>query len=97
VAALAFFLEQPPLDDRLGGDAGVVGAGHPQGVVALHPLCMRMRMSCSVLFRACPRCRAPVTLGGGMTIVYGFAIGIGLAVEVALLLPERDTIALGAA
>ena len=25
------------LDDGLGGDAGVVGAGHPEGVVALHP------------------------------------------------------------
>ena len=30
--------QQPPLDDRLRGDAGVIGAGHPQGVVALHPL-----------------------------------------------------------
>ena len=30
--------QQPPLDDRLGGDAGMIGARHPQGVVALHPL-----------------------------------------------------------
>ncbi len=29
--------QQPLLDDRLGGDAGVVGAGHPEDVVALHP------------------------------------------------------------
>ena len=33
-----FFLEQPPLDDRLRGDAGVVGARHPERVEALHPL-----------------------------------------------------------
>ena len=33
--------------------------------------CMRLkrtRMSCSVLFRAWPMCRLPVTLGGGMTM-----------------------------
>ena len=38
VAGLLFLFEQPPFDDRLRGDAGVVGAGHPHGVVALHPL-----------------------------------------------------------
>ncbi len=27
----------------------------------------RTRMSCTVLFIACPRCRAAVTLGGGMS------------------------------
>ena len=37
VAGLLLLLEQPLLDDGLGGDAGVVGAGHPEGVVALHP------------------------------------------------------------
>ena len=37
VAGLLFFFEEPLLDDGLGGDAGVVGAGHPEGVVALHP------------------------------------------------------------
>ena len=38
VAGLALQLQQAPLDHRLGGDAGVVGAGHPQRVVALHPV-----------------------------------------------------------
>ena len=38
VAGLLLFLEQPPLDHGLRGDAGVIGAGHPEGVVALHPL-----------------------------------------------------------
>ena len=28
---------EPLLDHGLRGDAGVVGAGHPEGVVALHP------------------------------------------------------------
>ena len=37
VAGLLLLLEQPLLDDGLGGDAGVVGAGHPEAVVALHP------------------------------------------------------------
>ncbi len=37
VAVLLFFLEDAALDDSLGGDAGVVGAGHPEGVVTLHP------------------------------------------------------------
>ena len=30
-------VKQPLLDDRLGGDPGVVGAGHPEGVEPLHP------------------------------------------------------------
>ena len=38
VAGLALQLQQAALDHRLGGDAGVVGAGHPQRVVALHPV-----------------------------------------------------------
>ncbi len=37
VAGFLLLFEQPPLDDGLGGDAGVIGAGHPEGVVALHP------------------------------------------------------------
>ena len=38
VPAFLFFFQQPPLDDRLRGDAGMIGAGHPQRVEALHPL-----------------------------------------------------------
>jgi len=37
VAGLLLFLEQPLLDDRLGGDPGVVGAWHPEAVTPLHP------------------------------------------------------------
>ena len=36
VAGFALLLEHPPLNHRLGGDAGVVGAGQPEGLAALH-------------------------------------------------------------
>jgi hypothetical protein len=32
-----FLFEEPPLDHRLGGDARVVGAGHPERAIPLHP------------------------------------------------------------
>ena len=37
----------------------------------------RIKTSCNVVFNACPKCRAPVTFGGGITIVYGFLLGSG--------------------
>ena len=37
VAGELFLLEQPPLHDRLRGDAGVIGAGHPEREESLHP------------------------------------------------------------
>ena len=55
----------------------------------------RIRMSWIVLLSAWPRCRAPVTLGGGMTIVYG---GLALAVvgmEIPLFEPEPVPAVLG--
>ena len=36
VAVFVFFFEDGFFDDGLGGDAGMVDAGHPEGVVALH-------------------------------------------------------------
>ena len=76
VAGLALLFAQTPFDNGLRGDAGVVRAGHPQRVEALHPFAAN-DMSCSVLFSACPRCKAPVTFGGGMTIVNGWRSGSG--------------------
>ena len=67
VPAELLLLQQAAFDDRLRGNARVIGAG----IQRTSKPCIRfwrMRMSCSVLFRAWPRCRAPVTLGGGMTI-----------------------------
>ena len=56
------------LDHHLGGDAGMVGAGLPQGVLAAHPV-EADQMSCRVKLRAWPICRLPVTFGGGITMV----------------------------
>jgi hypothetical protein len=39
----------------------------------------RTRMSWRVLFSAWPMCKEPVTLGGGMTMQYGFALEKGSA------------------
>ena len=77
VARLLFLGEHEPLDHRLRGDTGVVGARHPQGVV--RPCIRRHRMSTSwsVLLSACPMCSAPVTFGGGMTMVNGFFAASG--------------------
>src|SRR5512136_2010481 len=36
----------------------------------------RMNASCNVLLRMCPMWSTPVTLGGGITIVYGFLWGV---------------------
>src|SRR6185503_7394344 len=36
-------------------------------------------MSCSVLLRACPRWSAPVTFGGGITMLNGCRLGCGSA------------------
>ena len=52
-------------------------------------------MSCSVLFRACPRCNAPVTFGGGITMQYGLRLGIRLGVEITGLFPSVVHPALG--
>jgi len=49
--------------------AGVVGAGDPEHLMALPCASTRSPgLSWRVLLRAWPMWRAPVTLGGGMTI-----------------------------
>ena len=47
----------------------------------------RASMSCSVLLRAWPICRRPVTLGGGMTMQNGSASGLAARTEGARCLP----------
>src|SRR5581483_2554615 len=62
------------LDDQLGGDAGMVGAGcHSTSLPRMRS--KRARMSCKVLLRAWPICNRPVTLGGGITMEKGSACG----------------------
>ncbi len=73
--------EQPLLDHRLGGDAGVVGAGHPQRLVALHPVVADQ----DVLQRVVERV-AEVQRGGDVRRrdddrVRGVAVGDGFGVE----------------
>ena len=48
----------------LRGDAGVVGARHPQRVVAAHAV-IAGQASMIVWLNAWPMCSVPVTLGGG--------------------------------
>ncbi len=38
VAGEPLFFVHPAFDDRLRGDAGMIGAGHPEGLESLHPL-----------------------------------------------------------
>ena len=97
VPGFLFFLQQPPLDDRLGGDAGMIGARHPQRVEALHPLpadqdvlqrivqgVPQVQGAGDVRRRDDDACRACGRRSGS-------------AVKVSLLLPEADTSALGPA
>ena len=76
VPAEFLLLQQPPLDDGLGGDAGVIGAGHPEGLEPLHPLLADEDVLQRVV-QGVAQVQAPVTFGGGMTIVYGFRAGFG--------------------
>ena len=94
VPGFLLFLEQPLLDDRLGGDAGVVGAGHPEDVVALHP----PPADQDVLQRVIERV-AQVQCTGDVRRRDHDAVGRPLAgrigVEIALLDPELIEAVLG--
>jgi hypothetical protein len=87
VAGLLLLAEDEPLHHRLRGDAGVVGAGHPQGVVTLHPPPADEHVLQRVVERV-----AHVQGAGHVRRRdddrEGFAIRVRVAVEVAALLPE---------
>ena len=74
-------------DLGLGGDGGVVGAGHPQGSVALHPLGADQDVLHGVVHGV-----AHVELAGdvrrGHDDGVGLLVGVGLRVEVAAIQPE---------
>ena len=57
-----------PLDLRLGGDAGVVGAEDPLRPLARACGAWRIRQSWIESLSAWPMCSAPVTFGGGIAI-----------------------------
>ena len=76
----------------LGGDGSVVGAGHPQGGVALHPLGADEDVLHGVIHRM-----AHVQLAGNVRWRHhdgiGLLVGVGLRVEVAAIQPELvDTV-----
>ena len=74
-------------DLGLGGNGSVVGAGHPQGGIALHPLGADQDILHGVVHRM-----AHVQLTGdvrrGHDDGVGFLVGVGLRVEVAAVQPE---------
>ena len=79
-------------DLGLGGDGSVVGAGHPQGGVALHPLGADEDVLHGVIHRM-----AHVQLAGNVRWRHhdgiGLLVGVGLRVEVAAIQPELvDTV-----
>ena len=76
------------LDDLgLGGDGGVVGAGHPEGGVALHPLVADEDILHGVVHRVA-HVQLPGDVGGRHDDGVGLFVRVGLGVEIAALLPE---------
>ena len=61
------------LDDHLGGDAGVIGTDHPQRILALQVARDGRGYPAASTSSAWPMWSEPVTLGGGITMVNGFA------------------------
>ena len=83
-----FWLQlQLALDHHLRGDAGMVHADHPQGVLALHPRVAGEDVLQRVVERVAD-VQAPVTLGGGMTMVHGVGVA-ALGPEQAAAFPMR--------
>ena len=87
VAGLLLFGDQTFLDNCLGGDAGVIRARHPQGLVALHPFLADEDVLERVVQGVAQVQRAGHVRRRNDDRV-GLAIGVRLAVEVALLFPE---------
>ena len=71
----------------LGGDGGVVGAGHPQGGVALHPLLPDQDVLHGVVHRVA-HVQLAGDVGGRHDDGIGLFVRVGLGVEIAALLPE---------
>ena len=79
------------LHHGLSGDAGVIGARQSTG--RCRPSCgaRRISRSCMTLSMAWPMCRAPVTLGNGIMMTYGFGLSSGNAAN-ALSVSQRSKI-----
>ena len=93
VAAEARVLELA-LDDDLRGDAGVVGARHPQRVVAAACGGSAISASMIVCWNACPMCSVPVTFGGGSWMQNDGLRRVERRLVDAALFPERAPVRL---
>ena len=94
VPGFLLFFEQPLLDDGLGGDAGVVGAGHPEDVVTLHPPPADQDVLQRVIERVAQvKCTGDV--GRRDHDAIGRPVAGGIGVEIALLDPELIEAVLG--
>ena len=78
VAGLLFLVAQAAFDHGLRGDAGVIGARHPQGIVTLHAPPAHEHVLQGVI-EGVAQVQRPVTLGGGMTMQNGSRLASGRA------------------
>jgi hypothetical protein len=78
IAALDLGFGELAFDDHLRGDARMVLPGC-QSVSKPRIRCQRVSTSCSVLLKAWPTCRTPVTLGGGIMMENASAPGSAFA------------------
>ena len=93
VAAFALFFEHF-FDDVLGGDAAVVGAGNPEGVVALHPPAADQHVLQRVVQRVA-HVEGSGHVGRGDHHGEGFFGGVRAGREVAAAFPEVVPLAFG--
>ncbi len=96
VPAELLFAQQPPLDDRLRGDAGMIGARHPQRLEALHPLLPDEDVLQRVVQRVA-QVQGPGDVRRRDDDRVRLLRRVRLAMEIALLLPRTDTTAAWAA
>jgi hypothetical protein len=87
VAGFLLFLQRPPLDDRLRGDAGVVRAGQPQGFAALHAAPANKNVLEGVIQRVA-QVQPVRDVRRRNDDREGFAGGVGCGVKMAALLPH---------
>ena len=94
VPAELLLAEQPPLDDRLRGDAGMIGARHPKGLEPLHPFLADEDVLERVV-QGVAKVQGPGHVGRRDDDGIRLAERVRLAMEKALLLPERIPACLG--
>ncbi len=87
VTGLALLLQNLPLDHALGGDPGVIGAGHPKNILPPHPVEAYEDVLEGVV-KGVAHVQGPGDVGRGNDYRVRFAPGGRVGVEVAALEPE---------